>query len=244
MRGRVVRVSPCRRMTVDLMRFTMTVPSYPAQRIMQLAAVIAARNASPARPPWPGIFAKAYAMAAQDNPDLRRIYLKFPWPHLYEYPSSIATIVIERDCAGETCVLPCVIKDPAARSLTEIGTTIRQAAEAPIEDVKEFRRFFRIARVPGLLRRPLLWTAFNVGRLRANSFGTFGCTAVPALGAEALNGPLPNAGLVMWGIFEPDGRLPLRLCFDHRVYDLGGAARALARIEEILNGPIVAELRS
>src|SRR5687767_7621895 len=88
----------------------------------------------------------------------------------------------------------------------------------------------------------LFWVGFNVGRMRANSFGTFSCSAVSALGAEALNGPLPNAGLMMWGMFGPDGQLPMRLVFDHRVFDLAGAARALARIEEILNGPIVEEL--
>jgi hypothetical protein len=244
MRGRAIPLSPSRRVVNDLMRYTMTVPSYPAQRMVDVSAVIAARSAHTARPAWPGIFAKAYGIAAQEFPDLRRIYLNFPRPHFYEYPTSIAAIIVERIYAGERCAFPCLIKDPARRSLTEITEIIRRTAEAPLEELKEFQRLLRIGRLPGPLRRPLWWISFNVGRMRANSFGTFGCSAVAALGAEALNGPLPNAATVQWGMFGKNGELPLRLIFDHRVYDLNTAARVLARLEEILNGPIVKELRS
>jgi hypothetical protein len=34
-----------------------------------------------ARIPWPGVFAKAYALVAVGSPPLRRVYVKLPWPH-------------------------------------------------------------------------------------------------------------------------------------------------------------------
>ena len=47
--------------------------------------------------PWPVVFAKAYALVAAGSPPLRRVYVKLPWPHLYELPRSVASIIVERD---------------------------------------------------------------------------------------------------------------------------------------------------
>jgi len=44
--------------------------------------------------------------------------------------------------------------------------------------------------------------------------------------------------------FAADGTLDARIMFDHRVMDGAVVARALGRFEEILNGPIAAELLS
>ena len=70
------------------MRYAITVPGVPTERVMDLGAVIAARNAVPYRPAWAGIFAKACALTAREFPELRRTYVKWPWPHLYEYPKT------------------------------------------------------------------------------------------------------------------------------------------------------------
>ena len=37
------------------------------------------------RPSWCAIFTKAYAVVAARYPELRRAYLKFPFPRLYEH---------------------------------------------------------------------------------------------------------------------------------------------------------------
>ena len=47
-----------------------------------------------------------------------------------------------------------------------------------------------------------------------------------------------------YGPLQDDGTLTLRLLFDHRVYDGATAARVLARVEEILLGPIYEEIKS
>ena len=38
------------------------------------------------------VFAKAYALVAVGSPPLRRVYVKLPWPHLYELPQSVVSI--------------------------------------------------------------------------------------------------------------------------------------------------------
>src|SRR6476660_5404305 len=101
MRGLVVPLSRPRRLICDLLHFAAGVPTVPVQRRMHLAPVVAARRALGQRPPWTAIFAKAVALVAAEVPELRRAYCKFPWPHLYEYPTSVAAITVERDYRGE-----------------------------------------------------------------------------------------------------------------------------------------------
>ena len=79
---------------------------------MSLQPVVSARAACDDRPRWTAIFVKAYALVASEFPELRRAYVKIPWPSLYEYPLSNASIIIERDYEGEASLFSILIKDP------------------------------------------------------------------------------------------------------------------------------------
>jgi pyruvate/2-oxoglutarate dehydrogenase complex dihydrolipoamide acyltransferase (E2) component len=46
-----------------------------------------------------------------------------------------------------------------------------------------------------------------------------------------------------YGVIEPDGTVCVRIIYDHRVFDGAVVARALVRLEEVLNGPLLDELR-
>src|ERR1700757_2601019 len=108
MRGRTIRISLPQRTVLDLLHFAADVPTVPVQRRMSLGPLVAARAACRDRPRWTAIFAKGYGLAAREFPDLRRAYLKFPWPLFYEYPASNANIVIERNYQGEPCLFSIV----------------------------------------------------------------------------------------------------------------------------------------
>ena len=94
MRGRAIPLSIHRRMVIDLLYFARGIPTVPVQKRMSLAPLVAARAACRERPRWTVIFTKAYSLLAQEFPELRRAYVKIPWPHLYEYPVSKATIIV------------------------------------------------------------------------------------------------------------------------------------------------------
>ena len=64
-----------RRMIGDYLHFARQIPSIPVQRRMQLAAVVAARQASGPRPSWCALFTKAYAFVSAARPPLRRAYV-------------------------------------------------------------------------------------------------------------------------------------------------------------------------
>jgi len=241
-RGRTIPLSVPRRIITDLMRFAADVPSVPVQRRMNLAAVIAARQQSPKRCSWSAIFAKAYAMVAQEYPELRRTYFGFPRQRLFEYPHSVASIAIEITYHGERAIFPCVIADPASLPLAAISEKISEAVQFP-DQIAYYRRFVRLAHLPSFIRLVASSVIFNMPVFRATRFGTFALSSVANLGADILHPLTAWPTLLTYGPLSADGSADVRIIFDHRVMDAATIARALARLEEILNRPIVEELQ-
>ena len=244
MRGKAIPLSVQRRMIIDLLYFASGIPTVPVQKRMSLAPLVAARAACRERPRWTAIFTKAYALVAQEFPELRRAYVKIPWPHLYEYPVSKATIIIERDYHGEGAVLPISIKDPARQSLQDMGRQLQHATTAPVEDIRDFRRATQFTRLPRPLRRALWWIGLNIGRQRGNYFGTFAVSVYSGLNAESLHPLSPLTTLLNYGVMSRDGVLDVRIIYDHRVMNGARVARALVRLEEILNSAVLEEVRA
>ena len=176
-------------------------------------------------------------------PELRRAFVKLPWRHLYEYATPVASIAIEREIDGEKAVLCAQIKNPASLSLPELTRRVRSFCDRPIPEIKHFRRALRTARYPRPVRRALWWLGLNLPTYRIRHFGTFGVSVYSALGAESLHPLCPLTSLLNYGVFTADGDVDVRVVYDHRVMDGAIIARALARLEEVMAGPIVDELR-
>jgi hypothetical protein len=244
MRGRMIRLSVPRRIVIDLLYFASGIPTVPVQKRMSLGALVAARAACRERPRWTAIFTKAYALMAREFPEFRRAYVKIPWPHLYEYPASNATVIIERDYKGEPGLFSISVKEPADQSLREIGRQLEHASTAPVDSIKDFRRTINFARLPAPLRRAFWWICLNWGRQRGNYFGTFGVSVYSALNAESLHPLSPLTTLLNYGVISSDGLLDVRIIYDHRVMNGATVARALARLEEILNSAVLEEVRA
>ncbi|HEX3148358.1 MAG TPA: hypothetical protein VHR66_09765 [Gemmataceae bacterium] len=244
MRGRRIALSRARRLVIDFLHFAAGVPTVPVQRRIKLQPVIEARAALTDRPAWTAIVVKAYALVSAEMPELRRAYCKLPWHHLYEFPTTVASVVVERDYEDEKAILIGRIKDPAALPLLELTKRLRAFNETPVDDVKDFHRALRMTRLPRPLRRALWWIGLNVGRQRARHFGTFGVSVYSALGAESLHPLSPLTTILNYGVFSPAGEVDMRVVYDHRVMDGATVARALARFEEVLTGPIVDELKA
>jgi hypothetical protein len=242
-RGRTLAITPFRQVVIDLMHFSAKVPSVAAERRINLAPVITARRLLDPHPGWCGLFAKAFGMLGRDHPALRRCYLSWPRPHLYEHPHSVATLNVERLSPAEDVVLQALIRCPENRSLAEIDALVRHHKDAPLEQLRCYRRSIALSRVPWPLRRFVWWFSLNVrGKVRCHNFGTFGISSTAAQGAGLLHlAPILTATL-HYGLFDSDGSLDMRLSWDHRVFDGGMAARVLVDLEDVMNRVIVAEL--
>ncbi|MDD1532825.1 MULTISPECIES: acyltransferase [unclassified Bradyrhizobium] len=242
MRGTPKTISLRRRLICDLMHASMGVPFVSLSRSLNIRPLLEARARATAPAGWAAMFVKAFALVARDEPILRTVYVKWPWPGLYELPKSVATVAIARVDDGEECVLPQRIAAPEALSLAAIDAEIRRGKTAPIEDVPMFRKIMRATRLPLPLRR-LSWAiGLNFGRQRGNWFGSFGISSVAAYGGGELHPITPGPFVVSYGVVEPDQTIHVVIRWDHRVTDAAPIARVLTRLEQVLNTEIAAEL--
>ncbi len=242
-KGRRLPVPPVRRLLTDLMHFSLKTPTVICQRQMQLAPVVAAREACQVRPSWTAIFAKAFSLVARDRPVLRRVFITFPRVCVYEHPCSSVSFTVERSIDGEDSALLGHYQEPEAKSLDDFTDYIRRCQTQPLEAFGDYRRARRLARVPTYLRRWLWWAFLNaLGGPRARMFGTFGVTSTASAGGGMLQILSVLTSTLHYGLFEPDGSLDMRLTFDHRVYDGATAARTLVELERCLLSEVKEEL--
>ena len=242
MRGIIRQISLPRRLILDLMHASMGVPFVSLRRRISIAPAVEARAGCAQRPGWAAIFTKAFCLVARDEPVLRTMYIGGPWPHFYELPFSIGMVAISRNEAGEQCVLPQRVRGAENMTLAEIDAQIRHAMTAPVEKVPMFRKLLRVTRMPLPLRR-LLWSGcFAMGRQRANFCGNFGLTSVAAVGPGNLDALSPGPYIISYGALSPDHGIDVVIRWDHRVTDAAMIARALSRMEQVLNTEIADEM--
>ena len=243
MRGTVRKISMPRRLVADLMHASLRIPFVSLHRPLDIRPLLEARALAAQPPGWAAIFVKAFSLVAKDEPILRTLYAKWPWPCLYELPRSIAMVAIARVEDGQDCVLP--QKVPAADTvpLIEVDAQIRHAKDAPVHEVPSFRKILRVTGLPLPFRRLMWLVGLNFGRQRANWFGSFGVTSVAAYGPGELHALSPGPFILSYGVVQ-DQTIDVVIRWDHRITDAALMAKALTRLEQVLNTEIAAELRS
>jgi pyruvate/2-oxoglutarate dehydrogenase complex dihydrolipoamide acyltransferase (E2) component len=243
--GRSIRLSLPRRLVNDLIHFGHKIPTIPVQKAMNVAALDAIRRDLDPRPSWVAIFAKAFAQVSRETPEFRRAYLSFPWARLYEHDENIASIAVEREYQGENGVFFAHVHSPEKLELNDFDEALRRYKETPLESISDFRWSMRITRLPMPLRRFLWWYVTSArGYRKATWLGTFGVSVYSGLGAESLHPLSPLTAVLNYGVISPTGDVAVRIIYDHRVMDGATVARALVRLERVMNEEILMELKS
>jgi hypothetical protein len=242
MRGTKRKISLPRRFLIDFMHASMRVPAASFSRPLDIGPLMAARAKAKSPPGWAAVFVKAFALAAKEEPVLRTLYVKLPWPHFFELPRSVAMVAVARTEGGEEFILPEKVPELENRSLADIDAQIRRAKNAPIEEIPNFRKILIASRLPLPLRRLSWYLGQNFGRICANNFGTFGVTSVAAYGPGNLWAISPGPFLLSYGVVGPDNRIDVNFRWDHRITDAVVVVRALTRLEQVLNTEISAEI--
>jgi len=234
-----------RRWIADIMHAGRAVPIVTAERVMDVSAVHHARKQLLEPPPWVLLFTKAYAIVAARRPELRRAYMPFPVPHLFQANESVASIALEREYKGEPAVFFGHMRCPENLPLWQMHRYLNRWINHPLENIRTFQRLIRYTKLPRPIRRMTWWYAASISKKwRMRIFGTFGVSVTAADGAAALNLISPLTTSVNYGVFNADHTLPVRVHFDHRVLDGAPVARALVDLEETMNNEIVAELNA
>lgn len=241
--GRNLPLSLPRRLLADMMDLGQRVPTVAVERPMNLAALAAAREASRPRPSWSAIFTKAFGIVTARRPELRRAYIPFPYAHLYEHDTILAGVLMERQFGDEPAAFRVDVRRPERHSLVDLDAYLKRCKEQPVETLPLYRRYRRLAWLPGPVRRRLLRLATGVsGRLRARHFGTFEVSTVAGAGADLHHVLTMQSVLLHYGRLDASGTANVKLVFDHRVFDGGTAARALVALDDVLSNEVLAEL--
>jgi hypothetical protein len=241
MRGSVRKISLSRRVVIDLMRASADVPFVAVRRTLSIRRLAAARTGLGNRPAWPAIFAKGFALLAREQPILRRTYLKWPWPHFYELPQTVAMIVVAPDATPDG-VLLYPVRAPDLVSLTDADAGIRKAKADPVETTAFFRKTLMVTRLPNPIRR-LAWAiGLNFGRQRGNYLGTLLVTSVAAFGGGEVEARGPQPFILSYDRVSSDGTIDVMIRWDHRITDAAVIGMELSRLEQILNNQIADEM--
>ena len=75
------------------------------------------------------IFIKAFGLVAARVPVLRQTYQRWPWPHIYQHPTSVAMVATHRDFQGEPWLFWSRFSSPEAKPLDGL-----QAVSRPLSD--------------------------------------------------------------------------------------------------------------
>jgi hypothetical protein len=242
--GRKIPLSLARKMIGDFLAVSQRVPLAHGERRIDIRALRVAMAAMPRpRPKWPPLFFKAYAIVAATRPALRRLFVRRPWPYLYEHPENVGSVVISRHLEGDAALLYLPIVSPEKLSLREIERLLREAVEKPIAEIPAFRRQVRLGRLPDFCRRTVLQLAVDwTTHQRARQLGTFGMSVMADMGIANLTTLVPWTTMIHYSPFDDAGSMLLRIAIDHRVLDGVQVAYALREMEEVLNRQILQEV--
>jgi hypothetical protein len=245
-KGRYLRLTGPHRFIGDLVHFARKVPSAPVSRMMDVSLLLKERARHPHRPSWACLFMKAYALVGSQHAPLRRSFLEFPWPRLYEHPWMNCALAIERKYQGEDGVFVGIFRAPEHQSLIQLHEALSWYKNELLEKVGFYRQALRFSRVPTPVRRTFWWATLNLsGYKRCKRFGSFGLSSYGNLGAENIHPISPLTTTLTYGPIDPStGRVVVKLIYDHRVLDGAYIARRLGDIEGMLRGPIRDELRA
>ncbi len=240
--GRWLRIPASRSLVRDVLHLERTVPSFAHDRIFQLAELAQCRDRCVTKISWPLLFIKAYAQMATDHPVLRQCYMRFPWAHLYEHPQQVATLAIHRKHQDQDWLLWGRFVNPQLHSLEELQQKLEHYRQQPVPKI--FRRQYRLAHFPTILRRLAWWMSYHLsGKKRCKRLGTYFLTTISGAGAEIQEPPCLHTSGFTYGPLDETGACRVTISYDHRLLDGHHAATMLREFEERLQTDIMAELQ-
>lgn len=240
--GQRFAVPASRRLTWDLMWFNKDIPQCAHDRRMDLSDVATARDACAVRVGWPVLFLKAIALVAQEFPELRQTWYRWPWAHLYQHPGSVGTLTVQREINGEPWLFWGLVAAPETQSLDAIQQQVEQFKTGEIRTV--FRKQRRLCKLPTIFRRAVWWWNLNVAtKKRATRIGTFFLSTLASRGVEIQVPPSVHTCCLTYGPLDERNCSRVTIAYDHRIMDGALVATILQRLEETLKHDIVIELQ-
>ncbi len=229
------------------MRVADKMPLASMTRDLDLAEHARLRKRIRPQPSWNVLYMKAYATVCMERPELRSVYVPFPWPHVYVFDENVCFLTIEREHDNELWLLFPRFNRPEKQSLIDLQKLENSFREDPIESIKQLRHQMTFSRFPFFARRFAWWLVFfALPRHRARNMGTFGMSlsgfkdTLGAVGSVSLG---PSTTILGVDPTPRNGISRLLFTFDHRLLDAKHVYLAIERLYSVLRGPILEEMK-
>lgn len=243
--GKKIRFPLERKLVLDILRASRSVPALPLDRAITLGRVAMLRQQCLRRISWTAIFVKAFAQVSQQVPQLTHCYLSWPWAHLYQHPATVAMVTVHRRDAGAAAdrLVFCRIKSPQLLSLAQIQDRLDTTRHEPLE--RAFPDGRLLDGFPWPLRR-FVWHLMMHwwGDAKCAKLGTFSISSLAGQKVSNRNHPLILTSSLSFTALDEAGRSTVTLLCDHRVLDGYLGAECLQKLEAVLLGAICDELAS
>lgn len=242
--GKRIKLSNGRRLVEDIIHIANKTPLGAFAGDYDAGLVAKFRRFSRPKISWNVLYMKAFSSVCQQEPALKRVYVGFPWGHLYEHKRNVCMMTIAREYEGEERLFFARFNEPEARSLVDLQEHYDHYRNAPIEEIKQFRHQIRFAKAPRFIRRIAYWTLFNLFPMKRTShMGTFGISISGHKGCFALSNHLGITTTTL-GVdpFPKKGVSRIVLTFDHRVMDGTPVTKTLQQLQHMLTTAIKVEL--
>lgn len=238
------QLSNGRRLVCDIIRLAKQVPLAGVMADLNVEELAEIRKRIRPRIAWNVLLMKAYAQIALQRPELRQIYVRLPWGHIYQHPTNVCMMTFSRDHDGEERLLFGRFESPEEKSLVELQARYDEYREGPIEELKQYRHQIRFAACPGWLRRLGWWVMRELWVCKAAShMGTFGMSISGFKDIYGTCHVSPNTTTLGVDVITKGGVSKTLLTFDHRILDGKPAIDLLNELGRELRGPIYQEMQ-
>lgn len=192
------------------------------------------------------ILIKAISIAQKSHPAGRTFPL--PGSRTVTYNDVVAGFTVERMVDGDPVVFFGEIEQSQEKTLPELALALERYANGEIMNLPKLRQQMLFARMPGLLRKAVLFVASWIPGVRQMCMrSTFGLSNLGSLGATACFGPsvctsvfgvgaITNRVMTQEGAIRIGTAMTLALSFDQRAMDAGQAILFLRDVKRLMEG--------
>ncbi len=242
--GKRVKLSNGRRLVDDIVRIANRTPLASFTRDLDLSVLNSLRRGVRPKISWNVIMMKAYGIVCSQRPELRRAYVRVPWPHFYESDKTVCMLTMSREYQGEERLFFARFDQPGEQSLRQLQSNYNYLRKKPVNEISQFRTQIRFARAPWMIRSITWWSLCNLWlSQRAKHLGTFGMSFSGhrnAYGTQVLG---PNTTTIGIDPLPRSSISRLLFTFDHRVIDGAPAAEVIDSIRRALIQSITHEMK-
>ncbi len=239
------KLSDGRKLVCDIIHLAKKVPLAGAMADLDVRELAEVRKLVRPRIAWNVLLMKAYAQVAIRRPELRQLYVRWPWPHVYQHPQNVCLMTFSREYDGEERLFFGRFNSPEDETLLALQTRYDEYRDGPVECVKQFRHQIRFAKTPLIFRRMALFLMRDWWvRKSASHMGTFGMSISGFREIYGTSHVSPNTTTLGVDVVSRGGISQTLLTFDHRILDGQPVINILQELGRQLRGPILEELKA